>query len=198
MGFSSGQDNQQCPACTKPCSLAEIAEAFCTIKQPYLMTTPELIATISIISAFTSATLVTYFNYQFGLRTKKLDILYTNRLAAFKEVSKNLVAFKNFCTGKIAYEQGNEFSPFYNEGFGALQHRTEIAKSLESNAIFLSEDSRVIVTDLLNQMSGLCNGEAVLASEPSDLNLVNEYKRMESMSESAIEVLYNELGVSKL
>ncbi len=162
------------------------------------MTTTETIATISIISAFTSATLVTYFNYRFGLRTKKLDILYTNRLSAFKEVAQKLVSFKNFCTGKIAFEIGNEFSPFYIEGFGALHHRTKIAESLESNAIFISVDSRAIVTDLLNQMSGLCNGEAILASEPSDLNLETEYRRMEKMSENAIEVLYNELGASKL
>jgi hypothetical protein len=162
------------------------------------VTTTEIIAMISIISAFTSATLVTYFNYRFGVRTKKLDILYTNRLSAFKEVSKKLVSFKNFCTGKIAYERGNEFSSFYVEGFGALHHRTAIAESLASNAIFLSKGSRAIVTDLLNQMSGLCNGEAILASEPNDLDLENEYKRMESLSESAVEELYNELGVSKL
>lgn len=163
------------------------------------MTTTEIIASISIISAFTSATLVTYFSYRFGVRTKKLDILYNSRLTAFKEVSIKIVSFKNFCTGKLAHSQGNEYSPFYEEGFGALHHRTEIANSLQTNSIFLSKDSRVVVTDLLNQMSGLCNGEAALAgNDNEDLNLDNEYSRMETLSESAIEILYAELGIGKL
>jgi hypothetical protein len=163
------------------------------------VTTTEIIASIAIVSAFTSATLVTYFNYRFGVRTKRLDILYTNRLTAFKDISARIVAFKNFCTGKIAHSQGNEYPPFYKEGFGVLHHRAKIAESLQANAIFLSNDSRVIVTDLLNQMGGLCNGEATLASgDNADVNLNGEYSRMETLSESAVEVLYRELGISKL
>lgn len=163
------------------------------------MTTTEVIATIAIVSAFTSATFVTYFNYKFGVKTKKLDILFTNRLTAFKDISSKIVLFKNFCTGRIAYLNANEYSPFYEEGFGALHHRTEIANSLQANSIFLSSDSRAIVNDLLGQMSGLCNGEAALALNPQgDLNLESEYQRMESLAESATEVLYNELGIGKL
>jgi hypothetical protein len=163
------------------------------------MTTTEIIASIAIFSAFTSATLVTYFNYKFGVKTKKLDILFNNRLTAFKEVSFKIVSFKNFCTGKLAYLQGNEYSPFYDEGFGSLHHRTEIANSLQRNAVFLSKDSRTVVTDLLNQMSGLCNGEAALAGNSNeDLNLEGEYSRMEDLSENVIEVLYKELGMGKL
>lgn len=163
------------------------------------MTTTEIIAAISIISAFTSATLVTYFNYKFGVRTKKLDILYTNRLIAFKGLASKIVSFQNFCCGKIAFSEGNEYSPFYEEGFGALHHRTEIAQSLQTNAIFLSYDSKVIITDLLNQMSALCNGEAALAgNDKADQNLDSEYSRMEKLSESAREVLYKELGLSKI
>lgn len=163
------------------------------------MTTTEIIASISIVSAFASATLVTYFNYRFGVRTKKLDILYNSRLAAFKEVSTKITSFKNFCTGKLAHSEGNEYSPFYEEGFGALHYRTEIATSLETNSIFLSKGSRTTVTDLLNQMNGLCNGEAALAGKDSQhLSLDSEYSRMEILSESVIEVLYTELGMGKL
>jgi hypothetical protein len=157
------------------------------------LTTTEIIASIAIVSAFTSATLVTYFNYRFAVKTKKLDILYSNRLTAFKNVATKIVSFQNFCTGKLAYSQGNEYSPFYEEGFGGLHHRTEIANSLQTNAIFLSKDS------LLNQTSGLCNGEAALAvNDNKGLNLDGEYSRMETLSESAVDVLYAELGIGKV
>ncbi len=55
------------------------------------------------------------------------------------------------------------------------------------------------MADLLNQMSRLCDGEASIAGGGNDdPNLDSKYDRMESLSESAIEVLYNELGISKL
>lgn len=71
-----------------------------------------IIATIAIVSAFTSATLVTYFNYKFGIKTKKLDILFTNRLTAFKDIASKIILFKNFCTGKVSYLKANEYHHF--------------------------------------------------------------------------------------
>jgi hypothetical protein len=162
------------------------------------MTTTEIIATISIVCAFTSATLVSYFNHRFGVKTKKLDILLNNRIVAFKAVTSKIVDFSTFCIGRIANLEGNEFSPFYEGRFGALEYRTDIAKSLQENSIFLSKKSRKLVKELINEMSGICNGEAAEFGKINEDNLKTEYIRMRDMSESAIDVLYQELGIGKL
>ena len=155
------------------------------------------IEVISIVSPFVSATLTAFITYRFTVQSKRFDILYANKMPAFKEVTSEIVAFKNFCTGRVAYFQGNEYAAFYEEGLGALRHRTEIAKILESNSIFLSEASRRLVSDLIGQMSELCNAEATISGGDNTVNPTNEYARMIPLSESLIEVLYKELNLIK-
>jgi hypothetical protein len=69
-------------------------------------------------------------------------------------VSK-LIGFKNFCNGRIAYLIGNEYSPYFEEGSGTLEHRSQIAESYDLNSIFLCEKSRNEITHLINKMSSL-------------------------------------------
>lgn len=151
----------------------------------------------AIISPFISATLTAFLAYKFSVRGKGFDILYQNKVPAFKEIASHIIAFKNFCEGKIACSQGNEFHPFYIDTFGALEFRTKIAQSLEANVIFVSKDSRAIVTDFLNQMSGLCNAEIAFAGGNYDIDATAEYERMATLADSAIEVLYLELNLPK-
>jgi hypothetical protein len=75
-----------------------------------------------------------------------------------------------------------------------LNTEQKIAKSLEENVAFVSKDSRYIVLDLLNQMSGLCSAELAMASGDT-MQPISEYKRMASMTDSALDVLYNELNL---
>lgn len=156
------------------------------------MTAIEIIATIS---PFVSATLTAFLTYKFTARSKRLDILYENKVPAFKEIAANIIAFKNFCEGRVAYCQGNEFHPFYTDSLGMLEHRTKIAKSLEANVVFVSKDARVVVTDFLDQMSRLCNAELSIASGDTDMEQDSEYQRMAILGDSVVELLYNELNL---
>ena len=150
-----------------------------------------------ILSPFVSAILTAILTYRFAIKSRRVDILYENKIPAFKEIAFKITQFKNFCTGRAAYFQGNEYSPFYEEGFGALRHRTEIANSFSTNGIFLNKNSRFLITELLIDMSGLCNAEAAMAGGDNELNPQNEYERMSIIAESIIDILYRELNLIK-
>ena len=156
------------------------------------MTTIQIIA---IISPFVSATLTAFLTFKFTSRSKGLDILYQNKVPAFKQIASNLISFKNFCEGRVAYFQANEFHPFYTDSLGTLEHRTKIASSLEVNIIFVSKNSRIVVSDFINQMSGLCNAELAIAGGDNDTEPISEYERMATLADSAVEVLYTELNL---
>ena len=156
------------------------------------MTTIQIIA---IISPFVSATLTAFLTFKFTSRSKGLDILYQNKVPAFKQIASNLISFKNFCEGRVAYFQANEFHPFYTDSLGTLEHRTKIASSLEVNIIFVSKNSRIVVSDFINQMSGHCNAELAIAGGDNDTEPISEYERMATLAESAVEVLYTELNL---
>jgi len=156
------------------------------------MTTIQIIA---IISPFVSAALTAFLTFQFTSKSKRLDILYQNKVPAFKEIAANIISFKNFCEGRVAYFQANEFHPFYTDSLGTLEHRTKIASSLEANVVFVSKDARTVVSDFLIQMSGLCNAELAMSGGDNDMQPISEYQRMSTLGDSAVEILYNELNL---
>jgi hypothetical protein len=149
---------------------------------------------IAIVSPFISSALTAFLSFKFTSRSKGIDILYQNKIPAFKAIAASIISFKNFCEGRVAYYQANEFHPFYTDSLGALEHRMKIAGSLEENVAFVSKDSRLVISDLLNQMSGLCNAELAIAGS-DNMEPISEYERMATLADSAIEVLYQELNL---
>ncbi|MBG6188417.1 hypothetical protein [Flavobacterium sp. CAN_S2] len=83
---------------------------------------------LAVISPFVSAFLTGLLTYYFTLKTKKFDILYQNKIPAFKEITSELIELKKFCLGRVAYFQGNEVSPYWEENLGVLAHRTSITE----------------------------------------------------------------------
>lgn len=153
---------------------------------------------LSILSPFVSAFLAGLLTYYFTLKTKKFDILYQNKIPAFKETVSKLVDLKKFCLGRIAYFQGNEFSPYFQDTAGALHHRTEISNIYELNAIFLSSDSKKVIDNLLNEMSGLCNAEIAMTSGDTLSGVEKEYDRILKLTENCISTLYTDLNLKNI
>jgi hypothetical protein len=158
-------------------------------------TTLEFYKVLSIASPFISALLASLLTYYFTLKTKRFDILYENKIPAFKEISIKLIEFKKFCNGRVAYFIGNEYSPYYEANAGTLHHRTEIAQVSEFNSIFLSTESRSLIEDLLNQMSGLCNAEVAILSGDQMPGIEKEYERLSKLTENCISKLYSDLNL---
>ena len=151
--------------------------------------------TLAVISPFVSAFLAGFTTYYFTLKTKKFDILYQNKIPAFKEITSKLSELKKFCLGRSAYFQGNEFSPYWEENLGALEHRTSIAEVFENNYIFLSKSSKESIENLINTMSGLCNAEISLAGDNDLPGVEKEYERIAEITEKTINILYSELNL---
>ena len=155
----------------------------------------DLFKILAIISPFVSAFLAGLLTYYFTLKTKKFDILYQNKIPAFKEITLKLIELKKFCLGRIAYFQGNEVSPYWEENLGALEHRTSITEIFEINSIFLSKSSKNSIESLINEMGGLCNAEISLASNDELPGVEKEYERIAKISEKTINILYSDLNL---
>jgi hypothetical protein len=151
---------------------------------------------LSIASPFVSAFLAGLLTYYFTLKTKKFDILYQNKIPAFKEMVSKLIGFKKFCNGRIAYFIGNEYSPYYEEGLGTLEHRSQIAESYDLNSIFLCEKSRVELDNLIDNMGILANVEASIASgNIIGRGIEEEYERVVELIDTCIDTLYKDLNL---
>jgi hypothetical protein len=126
--------------------------------------------------------------------------VYQNKIPAFKEITATLIEFKKFCVGRIAYFEGNEYSPFYNENIGTLAHRTKIANASENNSIFLSQDSRNSIDNLINTMSILCSAEIVMITtdyHERANGIKEEYDRLQKMTGNCIDILYKDLNLKR-
>lgn len=164
------------------------------------MSTIEIIA---VISPFISAGLTGYLTYFFHWKAKRIDILYDNKIPAFKKIYSEVLVFKSFCEGRVAYLDGNEFSPFYESEVGAFEIRRRIAQSFSENSIFFSEQSTKKVSTLLNDMSILCNLEIHMAdpesvdaeSKMQNLNYRSAYENMIFKSQKVIRFLYEEINL---
>ena len=152
---------------------------------------------MAVASPFVSALLAAFLTYQSTLKTKKFDILYANKIPAFKEVMSSLTAFKIFCEGRVAYFQGNEFSPYYQEGVGGLAHRTEITTTIDLNSVFISDSSKAKINELLGKLSLLCTAELSLVSGQEIPGIETLYKDLGTLAKDCIAELYNELNLSK-
>ncbi|MBN8787250.1 MAG: hypothetical protein J0I84_09175 [Terrimonas sp.] len=152
---------------------------------------------IAIISPFVSAFLSAFLTYKFTSQSKRLDILYQNKVPAFKEIAANIISFKNYCDGRVAYVQGDEFHPFYKDSIGVLEHRTKIASSFETNIVFVSKHVRGRLSDLVNEMSRLCNAEISIGAGYYETRPISEYERMASLTDDVVDILYNDLNLPK-
>ena len=148
----------------------------------------------ALISPLISALLVGLVTYNLKLKTTKINILYQNRISAFREIADKLTKFKNFCNGRIAYFQGNEFSPYYEAHTGTLHYRTEIADISTLNSIFLSKESKLSIENLINSMGMLCSVELASSKNDKELNIIGLYEKLLNETEECVETLYSELN----
>ncbi|RXK89129.1 hypothetical protein EST62_00900 [Chlorobaculum sp. 24CR] len=136
---------------------------------------------------------------------KRTDILYSERLAAFKLIQKRLVSLQRYCNAHVSAEQGGEFSPRpdqldANDNKSINSHWNEIETLLDENLIFLSETSRAVFERLCYQLSLGSNMELWLASDdpaPEVLASKSEgYMAVINRITESINALFKDLGFS--
>lgn len=150
---------------------------------------------LAILSPFLASGLTGIITYNITMKGKRFDLLYQSKIPAFKELSIKLTNYKNFCLGRVAFFEGNEYSPYWEEGTGTLNHRTEIAETASMNSIYFSLDTKSSIEKLLNEMGSLCGIEVQIALGNHSLDLKDAYYQMFKKAESCINKLYSELNL---
>lgn len=144
---------------------------------------------------FISAGLASYLTYVSSTKAKRKEYLYQNRIEGFKEIATNIAELKRYCLGNIALNQGNEFAPFYDETGSGLMYRTAIAHAADFNQIFLTNISQKSISELLDQMSFICNFELLKSTNPDEFSDISVYNATLKQAESCLSTLYKELGL---
>jgi len=147
---------------------------------------------LAIISPFVSATLAGFLSHHFSMKTKKFDILYVNKIPAFKEVVSKLVEYKKYCFGRISYLNGHETSPYWEKDAASLIHRVEITSVFDVNSIFISPKSKKSIQNLLDEMGSLCSAEI---SDELMPGIEKDYEKISKLVENCIDTLYSELNL---
>lgn len=138
----------------------------------------------------------------YKLEQKRSEVLHTERLAAFKELSAKLIVLRRYCKARSAeIRNQSEFEPRTeslsdNENKSLLCHYEEVSKGLDEKELFISVQSRDRFHDLFKQMSLGFNLELYLAAGESaiDLNAHELYYSVVEKINAILESLYSDLG----
>lgn len=149
----------------------------------------------ALLSPLISALLAGWITYNIAIKAKKMDFLYQNKIAAFKEISGKLIGFKKFCLGRNAFYLGNEFSPYYERNVGAMSHRMEIGNVFDQNSIFFSKESREAIEKLIGDLSVLCNAEISVLKNQDLPGIEKAYVEFANKADDCIEILYTDLNL---
>ena len=153
--------------------------------------------TFTLISPFIAAFIAARLTFFFSLKSKKFDIIYANKIPAFKNINEKLIEYKIFCLGRVAYFEGNGLSPYWVEDIGAFELRKSITKVYEENSIFVSKKSRSSIEKLINNLSLLCNMEIQIVDNKLDekIDLKETYNNAYLEVDELIQILYEELNL---
>ncbi|MDY3339116.1 hypothetical protein D1J36_007430 [Riemerella anatipestifer] len=157
----------------------------------------EFFKIFTLLSPFIAAFIAARLTFFFTLKSKKFDILYANKIPAFKNINEKLIEYKIFCLGRVAYFEGNELSPYWYEDIGAFEFRKSITKVYEENSIFVSKKSRISIEKLINNLSLLCNMEIQIVDDKLDerIDLKEIYFKSYLEVDKLIQILYEELNL---
>ncbi len=134
---------------------------------------------------------------------KRTDILYSERLAAFKLLQRRLVSIRRYCDAQVNAEQGNEFAPGpdqleANDNKSIITHWNELEPLLDENLIFLSSSSSSAFERLRQQLSLGSNMELWLASaDPAPEVVASKsegYMAIRCRVTECINALFKDLG----
>jgi len=136
---------------------------------------------------------------------KRSDVLLTERLAAFKSISSQLLALRRYCYARSAeLRNESEFEPrteslTEQENVGLLMHKENLTRLLESVELFISPNSRERFNDLFLQMGMGFTLELWLASgDPPPEIVATAHEGYDVIAERVNDVLgelYSDLGL---
>ncbi|MCF8054648.1 MAG: hypothetical protein K9K75_05465 [Deltaproteobacteria bacterium] len=134
---------------------------------------------------------------------RKHNILFDEKIRVFKKLQKRLVDFKKYCEATIgSYDERGEFHPNLGVLSGdidraTLQHITALHEIEQEDFIFLSKESRNILSELHRSCSIMCSMELAVHGEENDSEMIKStipvYESAMSNIDKCLQSLYEEL-----
>ncbi len=138
-----------------------------------------------------------------SLLSRKHNILLDEKIRVFKKLQKRLVEFKKYCEAALgSYDERGEFHP--NLGVlskdidtATLQHVTALHEIEQEDFIFLSDESRHILSKLHSNCSTMCSMELAVFGEEKNSEMMKStipvYESAMSNIDECLQSLYEEL-----
>ncbi len=138
-----------------------------------------------------------------SILSRKHNILLDEKIRVFKKLQKRLVEFKKYCEAALgSYDERGEFHP--NLGVlskdidqASLQHITALHEIEQEDFIFLSKESRNILSELHRNCSIMCSMELAVHGEENDSEMIKStipvYESAMCNIDKCLQSLYEEL-----
>ncbi|MCO6413244.1 MAG: hypothetical protein J5I92_10905 [Thiogranum sp.] len=140
---------------------------------------------------------------ELSVLSRKHDILLDEKVRVFKKLQKRLVDFKKYCEAALgSYGDRGEFHPNLEVldkdiDKASLQHITALHEIVQEDFIFLSEESRRILSELRGNCSIMCSMELAIHGNEDNPEIMSSapsvYEGAMSNIDNCLQSLYEEL-----
>lgn len=146
----------------------------------------EIIKWLAIVSPIISGVIVGVISHKLSNRSKRIEILYANKVRAFNELHKILIDYR------FELEQDIYNNPFLersSDAKGSLETLSLLNNALVRNSIYLNEKSGIAVMDLVTKINFYCG------FKKEEFENINPYIEMAVEVKKVIDILYKDLNL---
>ncbi|MBF4487719.1 hypothetical protein [Flavobacterium sp. CSZ] len=118
------------------------------------MNNPEIFKWLAIFSPIISAILVGVVTHKLSNRSKRIEILYQNKIPPFYELQKILIDYRFELEINI---YNNPYLERSSDAKGSVETLSLLNNALVSNSIYLNKESKKAVMDLVTQINFYCS-----------------------------------------
>jgi hypothetical protein len=146
----------------------------------------EIFKWLAVLSPIISGIIVGLVTHKLSNRSKRIEILYQNKIRAFNELHKILIDYR-FELEQIIYK--NPFLERSSDAKGSVETLTLLNNALVCNSIYINKKSRTVVMDLVTKIHFFCG------SHMQDFENINPYIDMAVDVNEAINILFKDLNL---
>lgn len=146
----------------------------------------EIFKWLAIISPIFSAIVVSIISHKLSNRSKRIEILYQNKVRAFNELHKILIDYRF----ELEYDiYNNPFLEKNSDAKGSLETLSLLNNALVRNSIYLNKKSSKAVMDLVTKINFYCT------FKKEEFPNINPYIEMAVEIKKVMDVLYKDLNI---
>jgi uncharacterized membrane-anchored protein YhcB (DUF1043 family) len=146
----------------------------------------EIFKWLAIVSPIISGVIVGFVSHTLSNRSKRIDILYQNKIRAFNELHKILIDYR-FELEPTIYN--NQFLESSSDAKGSIETLSLLNNAFVRNSIHLNKESRKAVMDLVSKINFFCS------THTQESENIKSYIDMTLEVSKVIDVLYKDLNL---